>query len=231
VSSEQSVERPRSGFAPNGWNLQRTTAAQTYRLVRVVNVNSGNDKSFLALGPAQGIKTRQWKHGRGTIGRRVRLPLRVTYRVAVVAAASVLLLVGGCSKTSGELTTDKAKELLEASNLFRQQSPVVTLTDDEVQKGVSAGYWTLSEQAEHHRENRQLLLLTPQGREYFTGQPLAAKPVITLKQELSGQLLQVESVQPPDGGGTDRVVGVHVHLEIRESDSRAGGVFQRPSAH
>lgn len=132
--------------------------------------------------------------------------MRVRHELAGVVALSVLVLIGGCSKQNEELTTDKAKEVLEASNLFRPQLPVVTLTDEEVQKGLSAGYWTLSAEGERQRENRRMLLLTPQGRQYFDGQPLEAKPIMTLRQELSGQLLQVESVKPPDTGGTDRVV-------------------------
>jgi hypothetical protein len=116
-----------------------------------------------------------------------------------------LLLACGCSKNE-PLTTDEAKELLEASNIFRSQMPVVTLTDEEVQKGLSAGYWTLSEEAEHHRENHRTLLLTPEGRHYFSGQPLLKQPTITLRQELNGRLLEIKDIQAQGDGAADRVV-------------------------
>jgi hypothetical protein len=131
--------------------------------------------------------------------------LLISRFIILCAAASFSITLAGCAKQE-PLTFDKAKEVLEASNLFRPQLANVTLTDDEVQKGLNAGYWTLSAEAEHHRENHRMLLLTPEGRHYFSGQPLLKRPVITLKQELSGRLLQVEDVQVPGEGATDRVV-------------------------
>ena len=57
------------------------------------------------------------------------------YRIITMLVGFALALIYGCSSSKQPLTSDKAKELLEASNVFRPEFPVVTLTESEVQKG------------------------------------------------------------------------------------------------
>jgi hypothetical protein len=117
-------------------------------------------------------------------------------RITGLLAIVVFVLLFGCSKQQQLLTTDKAKELLEASNDFQPHLPDILLTDDEVQKGYNAGYWEFSIEGEHHRENGQSMLLTPQGRHYFLGTPLKRRPIMSTKQELGARLITIDDIQP-----------------------------------
>jgi hypothetical protein len=122
--------------------------------------------------------------------------LRKPHGIMLALTLSIFTLNGGCSKQQQALTNDKVKELLEASSDFQPHLPDVTLTQDEVQKGNSAGYWDFSKEGEHHRENSQLIILTPQGMQYFRGTPLMRHPVLSLKQELGANLVEIKDIQP-----------------------------------
>jgi hypothetical protein len=121
------------------------------------------------------------------------------YRIIGALAIVALALPSGCTKAKQPLTNEKVTELLEASSDFVPQIRDVTLTQDEIQKGNNAGYWEFSKQAEYHRENGQLIILTPQGRPYFLGTPPMRRPVISIKQKLGARLVEVTGIQPaPD---------------------------------
>jgi len=125
--------------------------------------------------------------------------VRTPYRIIAMLVGFALALIYGCSGSKPPLTSDKAKELLEASNVFRPQFPVVTLTESEVQKGKDFGYWSLAPEAEHHRENGGMLIVAPEIRPYFLGNPMVKNPVVTLRTKLSGRLIEVKEIQPtPD---------------------------------
>jgi hypothetical protein len=121
--------------------------------------------------------------------------LETRYKCIGLLTFVLATLACGCAKQQA-LTIDKAKELLEASSDFQPHLPDILLTDDEVQKGYNAGYWNFSIEAEIHRENRQLILLTPEGMHYFRGTPLKQHPLISTKQELGARLITVDDIQP-----------------------------------
>ncbi|MGA2097649.1 MAG: hypothetical protein ABSH39_15220 [Candidatus Acidiferrum sp.] len=121
--------------------------------------------------------------------------MRAPFRIITILVGFALIMIYGCPSKQ-PLTSDKAKELLEASNVFRPQFPVVNLTEAEVQKGKDFGYWALAPQAEHHRENGGMLLVTPEATHYFQGNPMVKNPVITLRTKLGGRLIEIKDIQP-----------------------------------
>ena len=113
----------------------------------------------------------------------------------VLCAILPLFLLTACSKEP--LTKDKAQELIEASDEFQLQTVHVRLTEDEVKKGIEAGYWV---SVEMNRTNSalphmQILSLTPIGAALFRGAPPLNSPVMQINQKLGARVIEIGKIE------------------------------------
>ncbi|HKT45956.1 MAG TPA: hypothetical protein VJP87_00390 [Candidatus Acidoferrales bacterium] len=113
-------------------------------------------------------------------------------------AVIVPVLLAGCAKEP--LTKEKAQELIEASADFQPGKTQVRLTEDEVQRGTAAGYWSVNGiRRSDSTFAVAILVLTPVGATYFRGAPTLNSPVMALQQELGARVIEITKIEDDPG--------------------------------
>ncbi len=112
----------------------------------------------------------------------------------------------GCTKEP--LTREKAQEIIESSNEFQPQVTSVRLTPDEIQKGITAGYWSLNgiKRSDSAVPNLQFISLTPIGVSFFRGAPTTIVPSMGINQPLGARVIAITSLQDDANNPKEKTV-------------------------
>jgi hypothetical protein len=117
------------------------------------------------------------------------------------------LFLGFLSSCAKEpLIKEKAQTLIEASDEFQPQKVNVTLTPEQVKKGVDAGYWALvtMNPGNSQFQPMQMLNLNHMGAVFFRGGGPFSNPVISLKQKLGARVVEVTGIQDVPGNSKQK---------------------------
>lgn len=126
--------------------------------------------------------------------------------VTWLAMTTLAILAAACSRPP--LTKDAARDIIQDAPEFQPQAVSVRLTDEEIKKGVDAGYWTLLEmnKTDPRLPNPQMISVTAAGRQHFHGVSPMFNPVISIQQPLSARVIDVVEIEDSPQNPKEKVV-------------------------
>jgi len=152
---------------------------------------------------------------------------RIMVRTLVLVAVSSLC---ACSP-SKSLSRSRAAELINRSASFKPQPGKIPLTDEEVKRGVSAGYWEIR----HAISFGDLLYTTPKGDQLFAGfEPQIQGSILNLRQDVSLYVVDVTGIvdnATPDPSISEKVVEFTYNYKFGNVPPEVRALFKDHPSH